>query len=312
MYFYRCYGLTIASECALPFLQADPAQPIDLFIAFGAIHTALEVMTPIGLGLHCSPDKIILSVHGIARYEILRANQIIIEADPTVDQTSMLNFLIAAAIPYFIVLQNQCLVLRGCAFSIDGESAHIIVGNSGAGKSSVLAALCKSDVPVLSDQWCVVSFDKENLPRVEFGFPQIKLWKKTLTLLSMEATSLARPTVRRYLWTVPENFFISRALPIATIFTLTEQNLKCDVLCTIMRGAKKLNKINQFQLCPRFIDILQAEKINAYQKNNMKKIIQVLNAVTLYHLIRIGGLTSLSETKSLILKTLSARTVSVE
>ena len=290
---YCCYGLNIKSEIQLPFVETGAEMSADLEIQFGKIEADKEKLKPLGLGIYYDSHIILLTLQGIARYYITE-KKIIIEPAAESDHASVINFLIGAAIPYCIVLRNNNLVFRGCAFTMDGETANLIIGHSGSGKSALVSSLCQQNAKLLSDEFSVISFDGNAQPCVESAFPRVKLWPDMIHKLSLseEATTHFRMQSERKIWTIPDSFFHAKKLPVKKIFILKDQNLKVSSLLEPIRGAKKIARITQHQFGQPLFNHM------GMSKKQIQLRIRLIAAVSIATLIRVNSHTTLDELKA--------------
>jgi hypothetical protein len=124
-----------------------------------------------------------------------------------------------------ILMQRKILPLHGSAIAINGK-AYAIVGESGAGKSTIASTFINGGYSILTDDVIAVSFLNEGTPYVIPSYPQQKLWQETLNELGMTTCNLKSVYGRQTKYYVPLiTDFFTEPLPLAGIFELvkTEQ-----------------------------------------------------------------------------------------
>jgi energy-coupling factor transporter ATP-binding protein EcfA2 len=118
--------------------------------------------------------------------------------------------------------QRGCFVLHASAAEVDGQAA-IFCGQSGAGKSSLVAALCGAGRGLVADDVCVVQFDREGRPLAVPDGRRLKLWSDAVKRLSLEGRRGApvRDGIEKY-WVDPPMHVPTTSLPIEDIFFLRD------------------------------------------------------------------------------------------
>ncbi|APC97715.1 serine/threonine protein kinase [Francisella frigiditurris] len=293
MYNYKIYGLNIKSNIKIDFLtQTRNIKHIDIVIENSIDSSSFIIEKEINKCVsHNKENNILLDIPNIARYEITD-EKIIIFPYYGIDNQTIINFLISSALPYFLTKKGKIL-LKGCGFTKDEKTADLILGYSGVGKSTILAALCKKEYEILADQFCVLSLEN-NKVYIEPAFPKIKLWLQATRLLKINIHELkkVRPNLKRYYWKAP---FYKNKLEIKNIFKINEQNLEDKNSIEKIIGVKKINLLQNF--------IFGSELNELYKKNkvNTAKIIFPLASQTnFFKILNIRGKTTIKDLVKLI------------
>ncbi|WP_234393607.1 hypothetical protein, partial [Francisella hispaniensis] len=211
MHKYNIYGININSQLNIPFLNIvksfDSKQPTLVIEVVDNLSFIIKNQINNGLGIDSEGD-IILDIPSIGCYKITD-DKITIKYHKDIDSQTIVNFLVSAAIPYFLAKQGK-IILRGCSFTSDNETANLLLGNSGVGKSTVLAALAKKNYKILADQFCVLSLIDDKV-YVESAFAYIKLWLQATKQLEIDNTNLlkVRPKLKTHLTHLIYEFLIS-------------------------------------------------------------------------------------------------------
>ena len=148
-----------------------------------------------------------------------------------------------------LIHQRKLLPFHGSAIAFKNK-AFIFSGISGTGKSTLAAAFNQQGFPLISDDICVISLDKENIPIVHPGYPQMKLWADTLEKMGESKRSLKtiRNGIKKYIYPI-ENTFINTSHELAGIYILGATNSDVFIL-ELLKGIEKFNilKNNTYRL----------------------------------------------------------------
>lgn len=80
--------------------------------------------------------------------------------------------------------------LHGSALAIDGRGV-VLLGNKGAGKSTLTAAMVRAGMPMLADDHVAI-WPREGEFWVEPGAPRLRLWPASLSVVGLPAEKLPR------------------------------------------------------------------------------------------------------------------------
>ncbi len=217
MYVYRAYGLTLASELALPeLLPGNPGNQADVVIRhdpdLAVPETGWTQLSPFAWtreqGFH-------LQLPGIAQFVIEHGASIRVSPVEGIDAASVRVFLLGSALGA-LLFQRGFLVLHGNAIDMGGQ-AMLCLGPSGAGKSTLAAAFAARGYPVLADDVVAINDDCEALP----GIPRIKLWEDSAARLQIETTSLMRIRPEMEKFNLPlANHTSDTPLPVRWVYLL--------------------------------------------------------------------------------------------
>ena len=168
---YRLFGLRIRSDLDLPELAAclDAGEP-DVVISLSNIGADSSPA-----GVHASDGDVLFVAEDVARYRISGGNRILVERKPGAPDRNVRLFLLGSAFGA-LLHQRGLLPLHANAVEIDGR-AIAFMGESGAGKSTLAAWFHDRGYPVLTDDVCVISPDRDGTPVVHKGLGRLRLWK---------------------------------------------------------------------------------------------------------------------------------------
>ncbi len=222
---YRAFGLSIASKFSLPELlpEGDAGASVDLWVKEWV--EGEEGAPSFTSGDEATGSLYHLSVSGVADFRIEDGTRIHFRrASETVDDAIVRLFLLGSG--FGCALQQRgCIVLHGNAVTTDGETCRIVVGHSGAGKSTSAALAYKQGARILADDVCAITLDSNGTGWVHPAYPQIKLWKRSADLLgiSVEGLRRIRPSDEKYALPIRDRYWPT-PLPLAEVVELSAEN----------------------------------------------------------------------------------------
>lgn len=186
---YHAYGLRIASQLALPELMPHGGQgPADVQIGL-VERDVLPLPDASGDGwCYRSAADALLCVAEVGCFQVRDGGEILVAAEAQTPPEVARLFLLGAAMGV-LLHQRGLLVLHASAVAIDGR-ALVFVGDSGAGKSTIAAALQARGYPVVADDVVALVVDRPGAPLVPPAFPQLKLWPDTVAALGHDTRQL--------------------------------------------------------------------------------------------------------------------------
>jgi energy-coupling factor transporter ATP-binding protein EcfA2 len=201
VYTYWAYGLKVGSQ--LPFPELLPLQnddPCDLTIAWGPIPVIEKTLN----GFHSeaydiTPTSYRITIKDVASYSVEDGKSIVIESHENADQDSIRLFCLSNA--FAAALHQRKTIPIHCAALIDRGELVLILGNSGAGKSTTMASLIQHGLKPFSDDVCVPFHDpKTGKISLFSSYPMMKFWKETLDLMELNSKvdRKIRPDMEKY------------------------------------------------------------------------------------------------------------------
>lgn len=145
---YKAFGLTISSELNLDELQLSE-EDVDVRIIFDKIGEYIEIEAEKYGYCKVLPKKIILYIPKVAGFCITKGELIAVERHEEVDSATLKLFLLGSCMGA-ILIQRGIIPIHGSAIYYKGKGI-LIVGDSGAGKSSLASALIEKGAKLLSD-----------------------------------------------------------------------------------------------------------------------------------------------------------------
>jgi hypothetical protein len=222
LYSYSVAGLSVGSDIVLPGLieAAFDGQTPDVAIARADVPLALEGAESVGPTWQILDDTFLFRIPDLARFHLTGGRRIAyaLENDTPADDIAV--FLIGTVFG-ILLHQRGHIVLHASAVSVGGK-AVLFCGASGAGKSTIAAALDRQGYPVIADDVCAIDLDGPAGPMVQPDGRQLKLWSQAIEKLDLAESR--REPVRRKL----EKYYLEPAnaaaapLPLGAVYVLRE------------------------------------------------------------------------------------------
>lgn len=237
---YQAFGFNIASEIDLPELQQGILSNVkgQINISINDLSEMWSELCDDSIGpFVVSKEHIMFRVEGVAIFLIKAGNAIVVSPMQTNKEDEIRLYILGTCMGA-ILLQNNILPLHGSVLSIDGK-AYGIVGECGAGKSTLARAFIKQGYKLLSDDLIPVTLNN-NVPHVIPSYPYQKLWEESLTEFNMKSENYQPIVYRETKYSVPiDDLFERETIPLAGIFVLNKQGENVELT--------ELNSINAIQ-----------------------------------------------------------------
>ena len=235
-YTYWAYGLKVGSQ--LPFPELLPLQnddPCDLTVVWGSIPVIEK--TPNGFHSETydiTPTSYRITIKEVASYSVQGGKSIVIEPDDNADQDSIRLFCLSNA--FAAALHQRKTIPIHCAALIDKGQLVLVLGDSGAGKSTTMASLIQQGLKPFSDDVCVPFQDPETGKISLFSsYPMMKFWKETLDLvgLNSKVDRKIRPDMEKYGIYFHQSFLTDALAPKLIILMEKSDQVSSPVLTQI-------------------------------------------------------------------------------
>lgn len=263
MHHYWGYGLHIASEIEFPELLPFEFETPNVTIRLGRTPEQLDGDDVVHrVRVDISPREYLLKLLNIANYYVANGNEIIVQPLPDGDEKSIRLFLLSNAMAAILYQRNMIPLHASGIFHKDG--VVLFCGQSGVGKSTLVAALQQKGYQVFSDDVCVLRQDFDGNVTVVPSYPVIKLWQDSFKKIGLPMAGedkRIRPELPKYANHFHDQFEISPK-KIQQVFILDQSGnfsgAKIQTLTTI-EAFKELQKN-----CYRLL------QLNAMKKRNVQ------------------------------------------
>lgn len=221
MHSYRICGLSVASDIVLPGLIAGKSGSVpEVTIRYGDVPQALPDANMVGPTWQIAGKQFLLTVPNVARFLLENGNRIVFAPESEANAEDVPIFILGTVFG-ILLHQREQIVLHASAIEVNGR-AVVFCGASGAGKSTIAAALVQRGYRLITDDICAISLSGKSAPMVHPDGRQLKLWAQAIEKLGFE--DMRSGPVRRSL----EKFYIeaqdatTAALPVAAVYILGE------------------------------------------------------------------------------------------
>jgi energy-coupling factor transporter ATP-binding protein EcfA2 len=220
--YFRIAGLTVGSDLPLP--QMTPvtasASAADIHIRRGSVPQTLPRADAVGPTWEIAGDHFLLRVPGVARFLLLQGRDIIFEPCDQ-ERTSDIAVFLTGTVFGILLHQRRQTVLHASAVNVGGK-AVLFCGTSGAGKSTMAAALGTIGYPLLNDDISVIGRDGEDVPVTHSDGRQLKLWQEAADALGLtdRLGAPVRDGLSKHYVTLRSS--IGETLPIGAVYMLRE------------------------------------------------------------------------------------------
>lgn len=210
--FYQAFGLAISSE--MPIQELMPIsnnQKVDVVIEKADLYPIWVEQFVEGDFYKIKRNQLMLHVPKVAIFCIENGN----ESSEDEIRLYLLGTCMGA-----LLMQRKVLPLHGSAIVIEGK-AYAILGDRGAGKSTLAKAFLNKGYKLLTDDVIAVTFSDQQEPLVVPSYPQQKLWMESLNKFQLESSHLKPLIDRESKFAVPAVAeFIKEKLPLAGMYEL--------------------------------------------------------------------------------------------
>jgi hypothetical protein len=216
---YRIHGLELWSDIELPELvRVEPDRP-DLTVRLATIARVAPADSR-GAYFHFSDEDFFFAWDAVGKFLVRDERTIEVEPAPGLDDR-LLAFPLLGPVLAMTLHRRGALVLHASAVDVAGRAVAFL-GNKGAGKSSIAAAMIEAGHALLTDDVLALAQDGTGAWRVEAAFPQLKLSpdaSRTLTRDGALARDAAHPSITKRLHMV-STAFRTDSTPLARLFVL--------------------------------------------------------------------------------------------
>jgi HPr Serine kinase C-terminal domain len=194
MFYYKVYNFTLSTPFSMSELMEIGPQSVDILIKEEPVPKDLDNVVNTGSFLsntmhyQINETNVLLRIDRIGNFWIKNKTTVSIEREEGVSNEDIALYLLGTVFAYVVML-NGGFALHGSALKM-GDGCVIFTGDSGVGKSTTAARLIEKGYPLLADDVCVISFDREGLAVVHPAYPQLKLWANSVEKLGYDSQDL--------------------------------------------------------------------------------------------------------------------------
>jgi len=214
-------GLAVRSEIGLPgLIPLDDVQTPDVTIRAVDVPDAIDDVLATGPNWHRSANRFLLEMPSIGRFLLEGGHSIGFSRAPDIGDQDIAIFL-AGNVFGILLHQRNHIVLHASAIAVNGK-AVLFCGASGAGKSTIAAALGARGYTLVTDDQAAITLDVGGTPIVHPDGRLLKLWTKSIAALALEARKGEAMRDRLEKFYVEPDHASTRAMPVGAIYLLAE------------------------------------------------------------------------------------------
>jgi hypothetical protein len=299
-HYYRVFGLNIVSEFELPeLIPNNPTEHPDVRILVGETPRVLSKAVVVRPCLQIAPQSLLLQVKIAADYWVQNGDTIILNPVPDAPPENVRLFLLGSAFGA-LLHQRGFLPIHGSAL-IYQQQAFILTGVTGAGKSTLAAALVNKGCRLLTDDVAAIAFESDGKPLVQPAYPQQKLWIDTADAMKLPAGRLLRVVAGKdkFCFSAVDRYH-ERPETVTAVFQLIkpEEGTTAKIGFTSVRGMEKISIINSNVYRPFF-----AKGLGLYNEL-LKRCFRLAEKVKIARIYRTQEVNDLEELSSTVIKVL--------
>jgi hypothetical protein len=195
-HWFRAYQLLFAASFPIPeMMTADFVEPPRGSVPDVVIATAeFPDVLPNSLGSSAvhevNAEALLLRVAGVGRYLVRGGREILVDPDDAATDHDVRVYLLGTCVGA-LLHQRGFLVLHASGVATD-EGCVLFTGESGVGKSTLLAEFLRRGYKMVVDDVCAIRFDSAGRPIVVPSYPRTRLWADAAARLAIDTSHLPR------------------------------------------------------------------------------------------------------------------------
>ena len=220
MKFFSVSGLVVASEIDLPCRPADAAATPDVTIRHAPTPTDLPGSVEAGPTWRIAGEQFLLRVPGVARFLLTEGREITFEIEDDAPPEDIAVFVIGTVFG-ILLHQRRQVVLHASAVRV-GDRAVLFCGASGAGKSTMAAALNQKGYALLTDDVCAIDTNASGAFVAHSDGRRLKLWEQAIKGLNMAERKVGAVRAQLEKYYIEPHEPTGEALPLGAVYVLRE------------------------------------------------------------------------------------------
>ncbi|KAB7671710.1 aldolase [Bacillus sp. B1-b2] len=229
IYYYDAFGSKIYSEFYLPELikYVDKQTKTDIHIIKKDLQEEWSSKSNPHSHFVFSHDSVLFCAQGIAIFSIERGSNIYVCPLDNNKQDEIRLYLLGTCMGA-LLMQRNILPLHGSAIAINGK-AYAIVGECGAGKSTLARAFIEKGYKLITDDIIPLVETTNKGSVVIPSYPYQKLWLESLNSFKMDADNYQAIAYREEKYSVPIQMqYENKALPLVGVIELKKE--RCSTI----------------------------------------------------------------------------------
>ncbi len=276
-YYYRAYGLNIVSEIPVTGFQVvEKILPPDVTIKEGVVPDQIDPVINEGVLFQSNDHEYLLKVDTVASYYVKNGNEITVQMNKDCSIHEVSAFLIGSA--FGAVIHQRRLLPLHASTVVYKNKCLVFMGISGAGKTTLAAALIRKGALFVADDISVIDFSGRR-PAVIPAFPSIKIWKDSLKHLQIENSGLHKVRDELEKYYLPVENYVNSSQRVDMLFALSTHN-KNELVINAVEG------IDKFQLVKRHTYLFRGIPKTGLEINHFEQVTRLIRDIHLYRVIK--------------------------
>lgn len=211
----------------------------DVSVLTDSLPITLDNVQSRGVLWQVAGERFLLDVPEVARYLVEAGSSITIEPAPDALPQTIEHFL--RMLPLAALVYQRGMLAFHAAAVTNGEYTVLLAGNSGSGKSTILAALLQRGWAMMTDDLAIVALDEQGQPTVYPSRAGIALWPDSLNNLGIASDSFSYCDANRKEYPV-HGHFDNKPRTLRGIYRLNVNN-KSEVAVEELEGSARFQMI---------------------------------------------------------------------
>lgn len=221
MHWYKVSGLAVRSELCLPgLIPLDEVAAPEVTIRAIDVPAALEDVIATGPNWQRNATQFLLEIPPIGRFLLEGGHSIGFSRVPDIADQDIAIFL-AGNVFGVLLHQRNHIVLHASAIVVNGK-AVLFCGVSGAGKSTIAAALGSRGYTLMTDDQAAITLDGDGKPIVHPDGRLLKLWSRSIDALALDDRKGEAMRDRMEKFYVEPGEASKAAMPVGAVYVLGE------------------------------------------------------------------------------------------
>lgn len=218
---YHAFGLVISSEIFIQeLIPVNNNRKVDVVIEKADLYLIWLEQFEEDDFYKIKPNQLMLHIPEVAIFCIENGNKIIVSPFNENTEDEIRLYLLGTCMGA-LLMQRKIIPLHGSAIEIDGK-AYAILGDCGAGKSTLAKAFLNRGYKLLTDDVIAITFSDKQEAFAMPSYPQQKLWMESLNHFQLESNQFKPLIDRETKFAIPADVsqFINEKLPLAGMYEL--------------------------------------------------------------------------------------------
>jgi hypothetical protein len=200
-------------------IAAEGVSDADVRVRCGVTPVKLNAARRAGATWQLDDASFLFQVPQVARFLVTDGSEVVVDLHESSTTVDAAPFLLGTAFGVLLHQRGQ-LVLHAATISYRGRGLALC-GVTGAGKSTLAAALCRAGCDFVGDDVAAIRFDEDGVPTILPDGRQHRLWMDAVEQLALtdRLGPPVRPCIKKF-HVDPPRMAAQRPTPLAAIFIL--------------------------------------------------------------------------------------------